>query len=307
MRLKEFLRDGGESNTAKNWKNTSIENRIKYVKSFLHTKGYSKNQIGAIIGNLMQENSTLDPNTVNQIGAVGIAQWLSKDRKNGLLSKNNPYSIVTQLNYLHDEIQGKHSGAWTNNVGGKNAFMDPNKNIKQLTYIFRKDFERPGEHEANDENRQRIAHSITNETYTPFENFTYSENHNPYFKQEDMSEYMEMFKNMQQQGSIDYDKLNQSYQKFPEFTQIMFNNFKDNQQFVENQKLEQERLQQEDNKKRVELENQRIQSALLQKEQEKQTMLSMIPQAQSVTSGNITPSFMENGGLLNIKDFLRNG
>ena len=61
-------------------------------------------------------------------------------------------------------------------------------------------------------------------------------------------------------------------------------------QYLEYQKLEQERLQQEQNKAIQEQQNQQIQQALLQKEQEKKQILDMIPQLQSVAeSSNIKP------------------
>lgn len=134
----------------------SIPQRKAYITNFFIQKGYTPVQSAAIVGNLQQENHKFDPTIKNSIGATGIAQWLGKGRKGILLQRNNPYSIDTQLNFLHDELQGNVKGAWTNNIGGKNAFFNTD-DINQATLIIRKDFERPGEHEANDKRRYKYA------------------------------------------------------------------------------------------------------------------------------------------------------
>lgn len=134
----------------------SVPERKKYITNRLIQLGYTPIQTAAIVGNLQQENSTFDPTLKNSIGATGIAQWLSKGRKDVLLQKDNPYSIDTQLEFLHEEIQGKTKDAWTNNVGGREAFMNA-KTVEEATLIFRKDYERPGEHEAYDNNRIKYA------------------------------------------------------------------------------------------------------------------------------------------------------
>ena len=73
----------------------------------------------------------------------------------------------------------------------------------------------------------------------------------------------------------------------------------------EKQKLDQERLQQEENKKIIEQENQQIELALQQKEEDKKRLLSMIPQSGVVASGNIKP-MMRTGGSIDIKNFFKN-
>jgi hypothetical protein len=51
--------------------------REKYLAAELTQAGYTKPQAAGIIGSLLQEDSTLDPQNVNPVsGARGIAQWL---------------------------------------------------------------------------------------------------------------------------------------------------------------------------------------------------------------------------------------
>lgn len=158
----QAFQDGG-------YMSLSIPERKKYITNRLVQLGYTPIQTAAIVGNLQQENHKFDPTIKNSIGATGIAQWLSKGRKDVLLQKNNPYSIDTQLEFLHEEVQGKTKDAWTNKVGGKNAFMNA-KTVEEATLIFRKDFERPGEHEAYDNNRKKYASeamSLIDPNYQP--------------------------------------------------------------------------------------------------------------------------------------------
>lgn len=162
IRQIQAFQDGG-------YMSLSIPERKKYITNRLIQLGYTPVQTVAIVGNLQQENHKFDPTIKNSIGATGIAQWLSKGRKDVLLQKNNPYSIDTQLEFLHEEIQGKTKDAWTNKVGGKDAFMNA-KTVEEATLIFRKDFERPGEHEAYDNKRTKYASetmSLIDPNYQP--------------------------------------------------------------------------------------------------------------------------------------------
>ena len=134
MRLKEFLKDGGSIDSR--WDSMSIPERMIYIKQDLLKKGYTQNQTAAILGNLLQENTTLKTNTQNtKSGALGIAQWLGS-RKTAIINQGKHSTITGQLDSLDKEIRGN---AWTNNMGGKKAFFsidDP----AHLTRVFRKDF-----------------------------------------------------------------------------------------------------------------------------------------------------------------------
>lgn len=158
----QVFKDGG-------YMSLSVPERKKYITNRLIQLGYTPIQTAAIVGNLQQENSTFDPTLKNSIGATGIAQWLSKGRKDVLLQKDNPYSIDTQLEFLHEEIQGKTKDAWTNNAGGREAFMNA-KTVEEATLIFRKDFERPSEKYARDDKRTKYASeamSLIDPNYQP--------------------------------------------------------------------------------------------------------------------------------------------
>lgn len=288
MRLKEFLKDGGLSSTAKNWDKISLGDKKRYIFEFLQKKGYSRNQSAALLGNLLQENGALNTKIVNGIGATGIAQWY-KGRRDKLMTKENPYSIVTQLNYLDEELK---SNGWANKIQHKNTFFGSD-NIDDLTVAVRRGFERPGEHEANDKARLRYAYEILG---NKFDGGVPSRDKSEYSEQvqepqySDMSEYNETLQNMSE-GIYDYSKMNEMYQKNPKFTTMVFDNIdnkeKEYQRQQENERLNQERLNQEENKKMIEQENARIQGELDRKNQEREQILSMVPQAQSVSSGNI--------------------
>lgn len=78
------------------------ENNIVIAKQYFEQRGFSPVQVSAIIGALLQE-SRLNPNIKNNIGAYGIAQWLGDRRKN-LLAKPNSSNLRTQLDYIIEEF-----------------------------------------------------------------------------------------------------------------------------------------------------------------------------------------------------------
>jgi len=67
-----------------------------------------------------------------------------------------------------------------NPYGGKNAFFKSD-DVDYLTKVIRKDFERPGEAEANDNARLRNAYSVLGQTYTHSNSDNYSEQYNPQY------------------------------------------------------------------------------------------------------------------------------
>lgn len=280
MRLKEFLKDGGETNPSENWGKLPINRKINYIQGFLTQRGYTAVQRAAILGNLIQENATLGTSTANQKSkAVGIAQWLG-ERKTELLQNSNPYSIITQLNHLDSELKGsKH---WTNNIGGKNAFFKSN-DVDYLTKIIRKDFERPGEHEANDDARIRNAYSILGKTYTPNVN-DYSQGYNPQYA--DPNQFTQTFQDMQK-GLWDSPNIRKSYEQAPDFTKMMMDNINIQKDLEQTQRLEQERQQQEQNKKIQEQQNAQYEQMFKQDQEEKQQFLDMIPQSKAIPLGQI--------------------
>lgn len=123
--------------------------------NFLKSQGYSNQAAAAVVGNFMQE-SNMNPKAVNSIGATGIAQWLG-GRKTGLFdfSKKqglDPMSMEAQLMYYVHETENKEKGS-LKRFGMDWDDFKSGTNVSELTQYFRKGFERPGEHEANDPRR----------------------------------------------------------------------------------------------------------------------------------------------------------
>ena len=79
------------------------KNEIQTAITFFKSKGLNAPQTSGIIGNLLLE-SGLNPLIVNSIGATGIAQWLSEDRKTRLLKKPDWPNYLTQLNFIWEEL-----------------------------------------------------------------------------------------------------------------------------------------------------------------------------------------------------------
>jgi hypothetical protein len=84
-----------------NTKTINQDNLRRAVQFFLQA-GYTDVQVAALVGGFIQE-SGINPEIENKIGAIGIAQWLA-GRKQKLLSKSEPYSLITQLNFVIEEF-----------------------------------------------------------------------------------------------------------------------------------------------------------------------------------------------------------
>lgn len=79
---------------------TPSENEI-ITWDFLISQGFSRNQTAGIMGNLKQEHGF---NTTGD----GLAQWTG-GRKAALMSRNDPYNIYTQLDFMMYELNGSYS------------------------------------------------------------------------------------------------------------------------------------------------------------------------------------------------------
>lgn len=108
----------------------------------------------------------------------------------------------------------------------------------------------------------------------------------PQMQAPDMSYYNDIISEMSK-GRMDWTnpKVQEMYQKSPDFTQNVFKAGQTQQEMIRAQQLQAERESQEAMKEKIEYENQQIQSTLIAKQQERQQVLSMIPQARSVTEG----------------------
>ena len=133
--------------------NTKANKAFNYFKS----QGYTDFQSAAIVGNLLQENRAMDPALTNSIGMKGIAQW-DKNRWSNLekFAKKkglSPTDFETQLQFIQEELR-------TGDGGLSAKTFKSTKNLEQATVLFRKQYERPGEAEANDEARIKYARSV---------------------------------------------------------------------------------------------------------------------------------------------------
>jgi murein DD-endopeptidase MepM/ murein hydrolase activator NlpD len=136
---------------------------VKAMKAFNYFKsqGYSDFQAAAIVGNLLQENRSMNPRLENSIGMRGIAQWdgnrWSNLEKFAANKKIDPYSFETQLQFIQHELR--------TGDGGLSASVFKNtKNLEEATVMFRKKYERPGEAEANDAARIKYARGVLQST-----------------------------------------------------------------------------------------------------------------------------------------------
>ena len=80
----------------------------KKAMEFFQSKGLSAHAAMGLVGNLLAESS-LNPSAVNKkSGAIGIAQWLGK-RKKDLIAKygNNP-TFEQQLDFVWEELNSSH-------------------------------------------------------------------------------------------------------------------------------------------------------------------------------------------------------
>ena len=85
------------------------QSNLRTAVNFFSSKGFSDYQIAALLGGFLQE-SKLNPNITNSIGAIGIAQWLGT-RKSKLQSKPNYQTLNTQLNFVIEEFNSNEKSA----------------------------------------------------------------------------------------------------------------------------------------------------------------------------------------------------
>jgi hypothetical protein len=88
---------------------TTNQNNLRQAVRFFLDRGFTDIQVAALVGGFIQE-SRVNPEIINSIGAIGIAQWL-KDRKTKLLSKAEPTSLITQLNFVIEEFNNDEKNA----------------------------------------------------------------------------------------------------------------------------------------------------------------------------------------------------
>lgn len=105
---------------------------------FLTSQGLPAAGAAAIIGNLMQESS-LNPEVVNGIGAAGIAQWYQGRVGNAVRTGNEQADLEAQLQNLVNEMKTSYPQSWQ-------AAMTANAgNLNQVTEFIMQNYEDPGD------------------------------------------------------------------------------------------------------------------------------------------------------------------
>ncbi|HET6622873.1 MAG TPA: phage tail tip lysozyme [Candidatus Saccharimonadales bacterium] len=96
------------------------------IWAYLTSHGFSPEQTAGIMGNLQQEHGF-------KTSGDGLAQWTG-GRKANLMSRDDPYSLYTQLDFMLDELDGSYA---------EGAIKSTNS-IEQATVIFQDHYERCG-------------------------------------------------------------------------------------------------------------------------------------------------------------------
>ena len=132
------------------------------IWSYFLSKGYTKEAIAAIMGNMSQE-SGFNTNLENSIGAYGLVQWLGPRREalNAYAASKgtSPSDLLTQLEFIDRELMGMNGGkAFTQMTDVRNAAI-----------WFNDKYERPHPSEANIPHRVNEAYKFYNDyvNWTP--------------------------------------------------------------------------------------------------------------------------------------------
>lgn len=111
---------------------TGMEDECACIVRWLYARGLSAEAACGIAANIARETGgTYDPLTVNDIGAVGLCQWLGV-RAARLYQREDWDSVEGQLAYLLEELAGTESG------------VDLSGSAYDCGYNFARDYERTG-------------------------------------------------------------------------------------------------------------------------------------------------------------------
>jgi len=132
------------------------EARAKKAIAFFQSKGWSKDQASAIVGNLLQE-SNLDPNAVNpKSKARGIAQWLGSRVKDFEKQEHTPLEgsgIEQQLDFVNWELNHSEKKA--------GDAIKATSNIQDATTAVANKYERMGADESMMDRRISYAEAVS--------------------------------------------------------------------------------------------------------------------------------------------------
>lgn len=138
------------SNTYLSEYGTEMTANANYIYSFFRSKGWTKQSISAMLGN-MQRESTINPGLWYSLKegdtsvALGLVQWYPASKLiNWCNSKGYDYlSIEAQCNKIMDELN--NGGQWIATSDYPESFSEftkSTKDIEYLTYVFLKNYER---------------------------------------------------------------------------------------------------------------------------------------------------------------------
>lgn len=142
---------------------TEMTANANYIYTFFKGKGWTKNAISAMLGN-MQRESTINPGIWQNLDegntslGIGLVQWTPATKLINWCNSNNKVytSIQAQCEKIYDEfVNGGQWIATSNYPESFKEFSQSTKSIEYLTYCFLKNYERAGV-EAIDE---RITHA----------------------------------------------------------------------------------------------------------------------------------------------------
>jgi hypothetical protein len=135
--------------------NAKPSDNAQFAYNYFQQSGLAPHQAAGLVGNFTQE-SNVNPNITNQIGAFGAGQWLGP-RKKALLayakSKGKPANdLKTQLDFTLHELNTTEKKA--------GLALLKTKTPEQAALVVRKEYERPGKGEANDKKRIKVAQNL---------------------------------------------------------------------------------------------------------------------------------------------------
>ena len=148
-----------ESNQPLDKSPAGIMKRAVYCARYLmNNLSMTKEQACGVVGNFLQEDSTLDPETENNLQCYGIVQWCDarKDRLKSM--RPNDYNTIDgQLAFVRWEMTTPETQHGER--GAYNAIMQTT-NYRDATITCRKRYERPRESEAYDSKRIAYAKNV---------------------------------------------------------------------------------------------------------------------------------------------------
>ena len=142
------------------------ESHDSIKKKLLEVFGGNRNLAAGVWGNIMQESGG-NPSAVNSIGASGLFQHLG-GRANQLKAfaaqRGTPWNdAATQIEFMMHELRTSEGQAYAK----LKEAVARGASTGEIAVIFRKYFERPGEHEAHDARRIAAANSFAGGNLDP--------------------------------------------------------------------------------------------------------------------------------------------